>query len=65
MTVLSAGLAPPTVTSMPSVAQAGVGAQGMPSDVTEQPAMEAILLPTMGWTELPSTLVAPATVGAT
>jgi len=65
VTTSSAGQALPTVTPMPSVGQAGVGAQGTPSDVAKQPVMEAIPLPMMGRTELPFMLVALATVGAT
>ena len=65
VTALPHSHALPTVTPMPSVGQAGIGAQGMPLDVIEQPAMEAIPLQTSGRMELPSALVAPTMVGAT
>lgn len=65
VTTSSTDHAPPMVASVPSVGQVGARADGTPSEVTEQPAMEVILLPTMGQMELSTALVAPTMVGAT
>jgi len=66
VTALMAGQAPPTVAPMPLVGRANVGAQGTPSEVTEQPAMAAIPLPsTTGRTWLSIALTASIVVGAT
>jgi len=37
----------------------------MPSEVAEESVMEAVPLPTMGRSELPTTLVAPTSAGVT
>ena len=49
---------------MPSAGQADTRAEGAPSVIVEQLAMEVILLPTSERTELLITLVAPSVVGA-
>ena len=59
MTASLAGQAPLMVAPMPSVGRADAGAQRTPSEVTEQPAMVVIPLPTMGWTRLQTMLIAP------
>ena len=48
-----------------SVGQADAEAEGVPSEVAEQPATEVILLPTVERTGLSLALVAPTVVGAT
>ena len=62
--VLSAGQAPPTVAPVPSVGQAGAGAEEAPSGVIEQTTVEVNPSPTLERTELPPALVAPPMVGA-
>ena len=54
----------PMVAPMPSVGRVDVGAQGVPSEVVEQPTMAVIPLPTTGRMGLPTALVAPTLVGA-
>ena len=49
---------------MPSVGQADVGAEGAPSRVAEQTAVEVIPPPTSERMELPLRLVVPSVVGA-
>ena len=51
VTASSAGQAPPVVVPVPSSGHADAGAEGAPSKVSEQSAMEVILLPTLGQTE--------------
>ena len=53
------------VVPVPSAGQAGMGAQGMHLEVVEQPAMEAIPLPTTGQTGLLTALKVPTMVGVT
>ena len=48
---------------MPSARQAGTRAEGTPLEVAEQPAREAIPLPSSGQTELPLALMAPIATG--
>ena len=62
-TASPAGHVPPTVAPVPSVGQAGARAQGVPSEVAKQPAMEVIPLPMTGRTELPNVLVASTAMG--
>ena len=62
---MSVGHAPPMVASVCSVGQVGTEAKGMPSEVTEQPAMEVVPLPTTGQTELPTAPVVPTVAGVT
>lgn len=50
---------------VPSVGQVSTEDEGVPSEITEQPTTEAILLPTSKRMELPLTLVAPTAVGVT
>ena len=50
---------------VPSVGQMIAEAEGLPSEVTEQPAMEAIPLPTSERTELSLALMVPTAVGVT
>ena len=63
MTAPPAGQALPTVAPMPSVGWVDTGAQGAPSEVTEQPVMAVIPLLTIGRMGLPTALVAPTVVG--
>ena len=65
MTASPTGQVSPTVMLVPSVGQAGAGAQGTPLEVVEQPTMVATPLPTMGWMGLPTALMAPTAVGMT
>ena len=65
VTVSLAGWTLPTMAPVPSAGRADAGAQRVPSEVVEQPVMVVILLPMMGWTELPITLVALTMAGAT
>ena len=53
------------VAPMPLVGQVSTEAEGVPSEITEQPTTEAILLPTSKRMELPLTLVAPTAAGTT
>ena len=62
--VLSAGQAPSTVAPVPSVGQAGAGAEEAPSGVAEQTTTEVTPSPTLERTELSPVLVAPSVVGA-
>ena len=64
-TASPAGEVPLAVAPVPSVGQASVGAEGAPSEVVEQPVIEAIPLLMSERMELPLTLVAPTVVGAT
>ena len=57
VTASSASQAPPLV------GQEGAGAKGTPLEVAEQPAREAIPLPSSGQTELPLALMAPIATG--
>ena len=50
---------------MPLVGRANTGAQGVPSEVVEQPVMAAIPLPMMGRMGLPTMLVALTVGGVT
>ena len=59
----STGQASPAVVPVPSVGQVVGKAEGVPSEVDEQPAMEAIPLPTSERAELPAALVVSTTVG--
>ena len=65
MTASPVGQALPVAAPMPSAGQAGVGAQRIPSEVAEQPAMVVTPLPTTGRMELPTAIVAPTVAGAT
>jgi len=62
---MPAGQVQPTVAHVPWVVWLDVGAQGMPSEVAEQPAMAVIPLPTTGRMGLPTALVAPTVAGVT
>ena len=53
------------VVLVPSVGQTIIGAEGTPSEVTEQSATEVIPLSTSEQTELPLALMAPTIVGVT
>ena len=57
VTTSLAGQTPPMVAPMPLAGWVDMGAQGMPSEVTEQSVMAVIPLPTMGRTGLPTALV--------
>ena len=61
----SAGQALPTMVPMPSVGQAGAGAEEAPSGVTEQTTAEVTPPPTLVWTELSPVHVVPSVVGVT
>ena len=63
VTTSPTGQVSPMVMPVPSAGQAGVGAQGTPSKVAEQPTMVATPLPTTGQMGLPTTLVAPTMEG--
>lgn len=65
VTSSSAGQAPPVVVPVPSSGHVDAEAEGAPSKVAEQLAMEVIPLPTLGQTELPLVTVASTVVGAT
>ena len=60
---LSAGQMPPVVAPVPLASQADTGAKGAPSEVTEQPASEVILLSMLKRAELLLMLVASSVVG--
>ena len=59
VTVLLTGQVSPMVAPVPSMGRANVGVQGLPLVVAKRPVIAAIPLPTVGWTGLPTTLVAP------
>ena len=59
----SASQAPPVVVPMPLAGQVDTGAEGAPSEVAEQLAMEVIPLLTSERAKLSLTLVAPSVVG--
>ena len=65
VTASLAGQASSMVAPMPSMGQADVGAQRTPSEVAKEPVRDAVPLPMMGRTELPTTLVAPTPAGMT
>ena len=64
VTTSLASQALPTVAPLLSVGWADVGIQGAPSEVTKQPVMATILLPTARRTGLPTTVVALTVAGA-
>ena len=64
ITASLAGLAPPAVVPMSSMGQAIGEAEEAPSEVTAQPVMEVMPLPTSGRAELSAAPVASTMVGA-
>ena len=64
MTASPAGQALPTVVHVPLAGQADTGVQGVPLEVTEQPVMVVIPLPSAGWMGLPIMLVVLTMAGA-
>ena len=65
VTALLAGLVPPTVVPMPLVSQVVGKAEGAPSKVAAQPAMEVIPLPTSERAELLTAPVSSTAEGGT